>query len=68
MTGKLQQEQISESDWKDDFRVSMKSFYELLMYKIIMTEFSGGGNIQDQSSSAINGLLHVSQLRINLVH
>ena len=34
MMGKLQQEEISESDWKDDFRVSMKSFYELLMYKI----------------------------------
>ena len=34
MMGKLQQEQISESDWKGNFRVSMKSFYELLMYKI----------------------------------
>ena len=39
-----------------------------LLFPFIMTEFSGGGNIQDQSSSAINSLVHVSQLRINLVH
>ena len=25
---------VPESDWKDDFRVFMKSFYELLMYEI----------------------------------
>ena len=38
------------------------------LFPFIMTEFSGGGNIQEQSSSAINGLVHVSQLRIHLVH
>ena len=38
------------------------------LFLFIMTEFSGGGNIQDQSSSAINGLVQVSQLRIHLVH
>ena len=34
----------------------------------IYHEFPGGENIQDQSSSAINGLVHVSQLRIHLVY
>ena len=38
------------------------------LFPFIMTEFWGGGNNQDQSSSVINGLLHVSQLRIHLVH
>ena len=39
-----------------------------LLFPFIMTELSGGGNIQEQSSSATNGLVHVSQLRIHLVH
>ena len=38
------------------------------LFPFIMKEFWGGGNNQDQSSSVINGLLHVSQLRIHLVH
>ena len=42
------------------------STYPLLPF--IMTEFSGGSNIQEKRSSAINGLVHVSQLRIHLVH
>ena len=33
-----------------------------------MTEFPGGGNIQEQSSSAINDVMHLSQLRIHSVH
>ena len=38
------------------------------LFPFIMTEFSGGGNIQDQSFSAINGLVHRLQLRFHLVH
>ena len=33
-----------------------------------MREYSGGGNIKEESSSVINGLVHVSQLRTHLVH
>ena len=38
------------------------------LFQFIMMEFSSGGNIQEKSSSAISGLVHVSQLRIYLVH
>ena len=38
------------------------------LFPFIMTEFPGGGNIQEQSSSAINDVMHLSQLRIHLVH
>ena len=38
------------------------------LFPFIMTKFSGVENIEDQSSSVINGLMHVSQSRIHLVH
>ena len=41
------------------------SAYPLLLF--IMTGFSSGINIQEKSSSALNDLVHVSQLRIHLV-
>ena len=40
--------------------------YPLLPF--IMTEFSNCSNVQEKSSSVINGIAHVSQLRIHLVH
>ena len=40
--------------------------YPLLLF--IMKEFAGGRNVQEKRFSAINGLVHVSQLRIHLIH
>ena len=52
----------------DSIQVSLFVDSALPLFPFIMTEFSGGGNIKDQSYSAINGLVHVSQLRFDLVH
>ena len=57
----------SESPF-DSIQVSLFVDSALPLFPSIMTEFSGGGNIKDQSYSAINGLVHVSQLRFDLVH
>ena len=52
----------------DSIQVSLFVDSALPLFPFIMTEFSGGGNIKDQSYWAINGLVHVSQLRFDLVH
>ena len=45
-----------------------RNFFEIFgdssypLFSFIVTEFSGDGNIQEQSFSAINGLVHISQL------
>ena len=52
----------------DSIQVSLFVDSALPLLPFIMTEFSGGGNIKEQSYWAINGLVHVSQLRFDLVH
>lgn len=42
--------------------------YAYPMLPFIMMEFSGGHNIQEEGSPGINGLVHVSQIRTDLVH
>ena len=58
----------SESPY-DLIQVFLFGDSEYQVFLFIMTKFSGGGKYsQDESSSAINGLMHVSQLRIHLAH
>ena len=50
------------------FQFSYPVFLRISVARIYHEGVSSAINIQEKHSSAINGLVHVSQLRIHLVH